>query len=65
MCLSLNTSFRNKVGDILAHITSPKLHAQYAKAREADGHFKEAAVAYEAARDHDNAVRYVPPAHPT
>ena len=40
-------------------MSSPKLHAQYAKAREADGHFKEAARAYEAAKDYDNAVRYV------
>ena len=50
--------FRNKVGDIFARISSPKLSAQYAKAREADGHFKEAARAYEAAQDYDNAIRY-------
>lgn len=50
--------FRNKVGDIFAHVTSPKLSGQYAKAREADGHFKEAAQAYETARDYDNAIRY-------
>ena len=48
---------RNKVGELFAKVSSPKLHAQYAKAREADGHFKEAAGAYEAAKDYDNAVR--------
>lgn len=53
MCLY----FRNKVGEILRHSTSPKLHAQYAKAREADRHYKEAAKAYEIARDYDNAAR--------
>ena len=36
---------------------SPKLHGQYAKAREADGHYKEAARAYESAKDYDSAVR--------
>ena len=30
---------------------------QYAKAKEAEGHYREAVVAYEAARDYDNAVR--------
>lgn len=52
-------SSRNKVGELFSKVSSPKLHAQYAKAREADGHFKEAAKAYEAAKDYDNAVRYV------
>lgn len=35
-----------------------KLQAQYAKAREADGYYQEAAVAYEKAGDYDNAIRY-------
>ena len=30
---------------------------QFFKAKEADGKFKEAVAAYEAARDYDNAVR--------
>jgi WD repeat-containing protein 19 len=38
-------------------VTSPKLHAQYAKAKEADGQYKEAAKAYEAAKDYDNVIR--------
>ena len=48
---------RNKVGELFSRCLPLKLHAQYAKAREADGHFKEAARAYEAAKDCDNAVR--------
>lgn len=44
---------------MLEKVTSPKLHAQYGKAREADGHYMDAARAYEAAREFDNAVRYV------
>ena len=42
---------------MLVHVTSPKLHAQYAKAKEADGRYKEAAVAYEAAKDYDSVIR--------
>lgn len=55
--LSLIVPFRNNIGNIFARITSVKLIAQYAKAREADRHFKEAAKAYEAAQDYDNATR--------
>ncbi|XP_074649650.1 WD repeat-containing protein 19-like isoform X1 [Tubulanus polymorphus] len=46
-----------KVGELLSHITSPKIHAQYAKAKEADGRYKEAAQAYENAKDFDNVIR--------
>lgn len=46
-----------KVGELLAHVTSPKLHVQYAKAKEADGKYKDAAAAYEAAKDYDNFIR--------
>ncbi|KXJ24489.1 WD repeat-containing protein 19 [Exaiptasia diaphana] len=46
-----------KVGELLNQVTSPKLHAQYAKAKEADGKYKEAARAYEAAKDYDNVIR--------
>ncbi|XP_073252735.1 WD repeat-containing protein 19-like [Porites lutea] len=46
-----------KVGELLANVTSPKLHAQYAKAKEADGKYKEAAAAYEAAKDYDSVIR--------
>ena len=48
---------RNKVGELLGKVTSSRLHAQFAKAREADGHYQEAARAYETARDFDSAVR--------
>ena len=48
---------RAKVGELLAHVTSPKLHVQYAKAKEADGKYKDAAAAYEAAKDYDNFIR--------
>lgn len=46
-----------KVGDLLSHITSPKIHIQYAKAKEADGRYKEAAEAYRSAKDWDNVIR--------
>ncbi|KAH6945802.1 hypothetical protein HPB50_009990 [Hyalomma asiaticum] len=47
----------NKVGELLQHITSPKIYAQYAKAKEADGRFAEAAKAYEQAHDIESVVR--------
>ncbi|XP_070553702.1 WD repeat-containing protein 19-like isoform X2 [Ptychodera flava] len=46
-----------KVGELLPQVTSPKIHAQYAKAKEADGRYKEAALAYENAKDYDNVIR--------
>jgi WD repeat-containing protein 19 len=46
-----------QVGDVLRNITSPKLHLMYAKAREADGAFDEAATAYENAREFESAIR--------
>lgn len=49
--------FRAKVGELLANVSSPKLHSQYAKAKEADGKYKEAAKAYEAAKDYDSVIR--------
>ena len=44
------------MGNILPQITSPKIQLQYAKAKEADGKFKDAVQAYEHARDYDSAV---------
>lgn len=38
-------------------MTNPKLHAQYAKAREADGSYREAVAAYEMAKDWLSVVR--------
>ncbi|CAJ1052137.1 WD repeat-containing protein 19 [Xyrichtys novacula] len=46
-----------KVGELLPHVSSPKIHLQYAKAKEADGKYKEAAQAYESAKDWDNVIR--------
>ncbi|CAN2388495.1 WD repeat-containing protein [Pristimantis euphronides] len=46
-----------KVGELLPNVSSPKIHLQYAKAKEADGKYKEAALAYENARDWDNVIR--------
>ena len=51
---------RTKVGELLHHITSPKIHIQYAKAKEADGRYKEAAEAFKHAKDWDNVIRYIP-----
>ncbi|CAB4023346.1 WD repeat-containing 19-like, partial [Paramuricea clavata] len=53
----IKTKNWNKVGSLLPHVSSPKLHIQYAKAKEADGRYKEAAKAYEAAKDYDNVIR--------
>uniref|UniRef100_A0A6I8R870 WD repeat-containing protein 19 n=1 Tax=Xenopus tropicalis TaxID=8364 RepID=A0A6I8R870_XENTR len=46
-----------KVGELLPHVSSPKIHLQYAKAKEADGKYKEAVLAYENAKDWDNVIR--------
>ncbi|XP_035492016.2 WD repeat-containing protein 19 isoform X2 [Scophthalmus maximus] len=47
----------SKVGELLPHVSSLKIHLQYAKAKEADGKYKEAAQAYESAKDWDNVIR--------
>ena len=44
------------MGNILPQITTPKIQLQYAKAKEADGKYKDAVQAYEQARDYDSAV---------
>uniref|UniRef100_A0A8D2J6D3 WD repeat-containing protein 19 n=1 Tax=Varanus komodoensis TaxID=61221 RepID=A0A8D2J6D3_VARKO len=46
-----------KVGELLPHVSSPKIHLQYAKAKEADGRYKEAVLAYENAKQWDNVIR--------
>lgn len=33
------TKLRAKVGELLPHVSSPKIHLQYAKAKEADGKY--------------------------
>ncbi|XP_062264138.1 WD repeat-containing protein 19-like [Platichthys flesus] len=47
----------SKVGDLLPQVSSPKIHLQYAKAKEADGKYEDAARAYESAKDWDNVIR--------
>ncbi|XP_027542119.1 WD repeat-containing protein 19 [Neopelma chrysocephalum] len=46
-----------KVGELLPQVSSPKIHLQYAKAKEADGRYKEAVIAYEHAKQWDNVIR--------
>ncbi|XP_038608395.1 WD repeat-containing protein 19-like [Tachyglossus aculeatus] len=46
-----------KVGELLPHVTSPKVHLQYAKSKEADGRYKEAVVAYKNAKQWENVIR--------
>ena len=55
----LYTKLKNwaKIGQLLPHISSPKIQLQYAKAKEAEGQYKDAVLAYEAARDFDNGER--------
>ena len=50
---------RTKVGELLPHVTARKIRCQYARAREAEGRYKEAAAAYETAQDWNNVIRYV------
>jgi WD repeat-containing protein 19 len=45
------------VGELLQLITSPKIHSQYAKAKEAEGYFKEAFKSYMNAKEYENAIR--------
>ncbi|KAG8516530.1 WD repeat-containing protein 19, partial [Galemys pyrenaicus] len=46
-----------KVGELLPHVSSPKIHLQYAKAKEADGRYKEAILAYENAKQWNSVIR--------
>ncbi|KAG7164498.1 WD repeat-containing protein 19-like [Homarus americanus] len=46
-----------KVGQLLVNINSPKMHLQYAKAKESDGQYHEAATYYESARDYESVIR--------
>ncbi|XP_009068773.1 PREDICTED: WD repeat-containing protein 19-like, partial [Acanthisitta chloris] len=46
-----------KVGELLPHVSSPKIHLQYAKAKEVDGRYKEAVIAYEHAKQWDSVIR--------
>ena len=46
-----------KAAPLMERITVPKLHLQYAKAKEAERSWKEAEVAYERAKDVDSVIR--------
>eukprot|EP00912_Choanoflagellata_sp_UC4_P001161 UC4_evm1s724 len=47
----------SKAGELLKEVSMPSLHAQYAKAKEAEGSYKEAADSYLLARDYNSVVR--------
>ena len=59
LAVAMYTKTKNwdKVGKLLPSVSAPKYHGLYAKAREADGHYQEAAQSYKAAQDYDNYVR--------
>ena len=44
---------------MLPHVTAPKIHSQYARAREAEGRYKDAVIAYQNAKDWESVIRYV------
>lgn len=46
-----------KVGQLLPQISSAKINIQYAKAKEVEGKYEEAAKAYETAKDYENIIR--------
>lgn len=46
-----------KVGDLITLVTSNKILLQYAKAKEQDGSFEEAANAYMMGKDYDSVIR--------
>ncbi|XP_012413373.2 WD repeat-containing protein 19 [Trichechus manatus latirostris] len=54
---AVQLEFTAKVGELLSHVSSPKIHLQYAKAKEADGRYKEAVVAYENAKQWNSVIR--------
>lgn len=45
------------MGQLLSRIKNPKIHSQYAKAKEADGYYKEAFKSYMNAKEYENAIR--------
>lgn len=47
----------NKAATLIKHVTAPKLHAQFARTREAAGEYSAAVASYEIAMDLDSVVR--------
>ncbi|CAG0921516.1 unnamed protein product [Notodromas monacha] len=58
-CAEILESMKNwpRVGELLPNVTSPRIHLQFAKAKESEGRYKEALAAYDRARDYDSVVR--------
>lgn len=46
-----------KVGELLPNVNSPKIHLQYAKAKENEKKYDEAVAAYQKAKDFDSVIR--------
>jgi len=46
-----------RVSQLLERVTAPRIHAQFARAKEADGRYAEAVAAYKSAGDPEAAVR--------
>lgn len=47
----------NKIGEILPNVTSNKVYLQFARAKEHEGNYQEAANAYYTAKDFDSVIR--------
>lgn len=47
----------SKVGELLPKVSSGKIHLEYAKAKEKEGHYEEAVRAYYNAKDLDSVIR--------
>jgi WD repeat-containing protein 19 len=46
-----------RVSQLLKNVTAPRIHAQFARAKEAEGRYMEAVAAYKTAGDPESAVR--------
>ena len=57
VAIYIRTKNWSAASPLMGRITSPKLHAEYAKAKEAEGNYEEAETAYERAQDMDSVVR--------
>jgi len=55
--IHIQTKNWNAAAPLMPRIVAPRLHALFAKAKEAEGSYKQAAIAYENARDWDAVVR--------
>lgn len=55
--LYINNKAFTLAAPLMDKVATPKLHVLYARAKEAEGQFKEACASYEAAKDFDNVAR--------